>query len=123
VYLRTTVRRTKGGELVRYVQLAHNERNARGVPVARVIHNFGREDLLDREGLVRLVRYADSRVGRIPTQIDYDDYREVSGIKMPFRWTVTSPDWRETFELSDVQPNAPIDAAKFAKPAPPAPAR
>ncbi len=56
MYLRATVRRTKGGELVRYLQLAHNERNERGVPVARVIHNFGREDRLDREALARLVR-------------------------------------------------------------------
>ena len=54
--MRSTVRRTKGGELVRYLQLAHNERNERGVPVARVIHNFGREDRLDREALRRLVR-------------------------------------------------------------------
>lgn len=56
MYLRTTARRTKGGEVVRYLALAHNERNERGVPVARVVHNFGREDLLDREALVRLVR-------------------------------------------------------------------
>jgi DDE family transposase len=56
VYLRTTTRRTKGGELVRYLALAHNERNERGVPVAKVIHNFGREDLVDRDALVRLVR-------------------------------------------------------------------
>jgi hypothetical protein len=55
VYLRTTARRTKSGETVRYLALAHNERNERGVPVARVIHNFGREDLVDREALVRLV--------------------------------------------------------------------
>ncbi len=40
---------------MRYLALAHNERNERGVPVARVIHNLGREDLLDREALVRLV--------------------------------------------------------------------
>lgn len=40
---------------MRYLQLAHNERNERGVPVARVIHNFGREDQLDRQALVRLV--------------------------------------------------------------------
>jgi transposase len=56
VYLRTTTRRTKGGEVVRYLALAHNERNERGVPVAKVIHNLGREDLLDRDALVRLVR-------------------------------------------------------------------
>jgi len=40
---------------VRYLQLAHNERNERGVPVARVIHTFGREDEVDREALGRLV--------------------------------------------------------------------
>jgi len=56
MYLRTTARRTKGGGVVRYLALAHNERNERGVPVARVVHNFGREDLVDREALVRLVR-------------------------------------------------------------------
>jgi hypothetical protein len=55
MYLRTTTRRTKGGEVVRYLALAHNERNARGVPVAKVIYNLGREDVLDREALVRLV--------------------------------------------------------------------
>ncbi len=70
--------------------------------------------------LVRLVRYASSPVGRVPTQIDYSDYREVSGVKMPFKWTVTWLDGRENFELSEVQANVPIDAAKFVKPAPPA---
>ena len=55
MYLRATVKRTKRGESVRYLQLAHNERNERGVPVARVIHGFGREDELDRDALVRLV--------------------------------------------------------------------
>jgi transposase len=55
VYLRSTSRRTKSGEVVRYLALAHNERNERGVPVARVIHNLGREDMLDRQALVRLV--------------------------------------------------------------------
>lgn len=72
--------------------------------------------------LVRLVRYADSRVGRLPTQIDYSDYRDVAGVKMPFRWKMTWLDGLENFELTEVQPNAPIDAAKFARPAPP-PAR
>jgi len=55
VYLRVTQRRNKGGEVVRYVQLAHNERNERGVAVARIIHTFGREDEVDRQALVRLV--------------------------------------------------------------------
>ena len=71
--------------------------------------------------LVRLVRYADSAVGRIPMQTDYADYRDVSGIKMPFRWTATWLDGRSTIELSDVQVNVPIAPATFARPIPPAP--
>jgi len=55
MYLRTTARRTKNGDVVRYLALAHNERNARGVPVAKVIANLGREDRLDRAALTRLV--------------------------------------------------------------------
>jgi Transposase DDE domain len=53
--LRVTQRRNRGGDVVRYLQLAHNVRNERGVPVARMIHTFGREDEVDREALVRLV--------------------------------------------------------------------
>jgi photosynthetic reaction center cytochrome c subunit len=68
--------------------------------------------------LLRLVRYADSVVGVNPTQIDYSDYREVAGIKMPFQWTITWTDGRSTVELTEVRPNVAIDAAKFARPAP-----
>jgi len=70
--------------------------------------------------LVRQVRYTNSPVGLNPTQIDYADYRDVSGVKMPFRWTTTWTDGRSATELSQIQANAPIDAAKFAKPAAPA---
>ena len=69
--------------------------------------------------LVRVLRYANSPVGRIPTQIDYSDYRDVAGIKMPFKWTFGWLDGREMVELASIQPNVPIDVAKFAKPAPP----
>jgi len=68
--------------------------------------------------LARVVRYSDTVVGIVPTQIDYSDYREVAGIKMPFHWTVTWTDGKSTIDLSDVQPNVPIDASKFAQPAP-----
>jgi len=66
--------------------------------------------------LVRSVRYTNSPVGRIPTRVDYSDYRDVAGVKMPFKWTVTWLDGRQNFELTDVQANAVIDATKFAKP-------
>jgi len=68
--------------------------------------------------LARLVRYADSPIGLSPTQIDYSDYRDVSGIKMPFHWTVTWLDGRAIIELTQVQANAAIDGSRFAKPAP-----
>lgn len=70
--------------------------------------------------LVRQVRYAASPVGRMPTQVDYGDYRDVAGGKMPFRWTVTWLDGKETFELTDVQANAAVDASRFARPSAPA---
>ena len=68
--------------------------------------------------LVRLVRYTETPVGRNPTQIDYADYRDVAGVKMPFRWVVAWQSGHSTFELTDVQPNVPVDAAKFALPKP-----
>jgi photosynthetic reaction center cytochrome c subunit len=67
--------------------------------------------------LARMVRYADSPVGLSPTQIDYADYREIAGIKLPFRWTVTWLDGRSIIALSEVRPNVPIDAGTFARPA------
>lgn len=57
MYLRTTKRKNKDGSVVEYYQLAHNERHpVTRKPVAKIIHNFGRTDDLDREELVRLCR-------------------------------------------------------------------
>ena len=56
MYLRTIQRKNKDGSIVRYCQLAHNVRNAAGQSQAEVVYSFGREDELDREALVRLVR-------------------------------------------------------------------
>ncbi len=66
--------------------------------------------------LVRSVRYADSPVGLSPTQVDYDDYRDVAGVKMPFRITVTWLDGRSAIALTEIQPNVPVDAARFVRP-------
>ena len=57
MYLRETRRRNKDGSEVAYLALAHNERDrATGMPKARVIHNFGRADQVDRDGLARLIK-------------------------------------------------------------------
>ena len=66
--------------------------------------------------LIRSIRYGPSPIGRIPTQVDYSDYRDVNGIKMPFRFTFTWLDGRDAFQLSQIQANVPIDSAKFGRP-------
>jgi hypothetical protein len=56
MYLRGTRRTNRDGSVVSYLQLAHNERSAEtGNPVAKVIHNFGRAEHVDRDALARLV--------------------------------------------------------------------
>ena len=68
--------------------------------------------------LVRIVRWNSTAVGMVPIQIDYEDYREVAGVQMPFRSVMTWTDGQSTFELKEVRPNVEIDAARFARPAP-----
>ena len=66
MYLRESSRRNKDGSKVTYLQLAHNERHpVTGSPVAKVIHNFGRKDKVDKEALARLVASI-SRVLELP---------------------------------------------------------
>jgi hypothetical protein len=57
MYLRETRRRNRDGSEVSYLALAHNERDPdTGMPKARIIHNFGRADLVDRDALARLIK-------------------------------------------------------------------
>lgn len=66
--------------------------------------------------LNRVIRYATSAMGRVPVQIDYSDYRPVEGVMMPYKWTYAWLSGREEYELTEVQPNVPVDASKFAQP-------
>jgi photosynthetic reaction center cytochrome c subunit len=75
----------------------------------------------DNNGLlVRLLRFTITPVAFVPTQLDYADYRELPGVgvKVPFTRTLTQTYMQMTLELTEIQPNAPIDAARFARPAP-----
>jgi len=66
--------------------------------------------------LTRMVRYANSAMGRVPTQYDYSDYRPVAGVMMPYKWTFGWVSGREEYELTEYQPNFAVDAAKFGRP-------
>jgi len=70
--------------------------------------------------LIRLVRFGETPLGRLPTQIDYADYKESGGMKIPFRWTLARPSGVFTIQVTEVKENVPVDNAKFAKPAAPA---
>jgi hypothetical protein len=66
--------------------------------------------------LVREVRYADTPVGRMPTQIDYAEYRDADGVKIPYRWTLSRPNGRFTIQIKEVESNVEIKPDRFAKP-------
>ncbi len=66
--------------------------------------------------LNRMVRYAGTAMGRVPTQIDYSDYRPVNGVMMPYKWTYGWISGQEIYSLSEIQPNVAVDNAKFGQP-------
>src|SRR5499433_2289551 len=68
--------------------------------------------------LLRELRYGSSPIGRVPTQIDFADYRDVGGIQLPFRITYAWLDGRDSIVLSEIKTNVAVDEAKFGRPAP-----
>jgi hypothetical protein len=68
--------------------------------------------------LLRMLHYTDTALGFNPVQVDYAEYREVGGVKTPYRWTIARPSGAFTIQLDEVINNAPIDAAKFVEPPP-----
>ena len=52
---------------------------------------------------------------RNPTQINYADYRDANGVKIPFRWTVARPSGRFTIQIDESQENVPVDDKTFEK--------
>lgn len=91
----------------------------------RVVQGTGASGLLatfyfDKEtGLLsRMVRYFNSPVGRVPVQIDYAEYKAAGGVMIPSKWSYAWLSGRDEFVAAEIQPNAPIDPAKFGKPTP-----
>jgi hypothetical protein len=73
----------------------------------------------DESGLlIRVLRFTATVVGRVPTQIDFADYRDVAGVRIPFRITTTWTDGQSIVELTDVRLNQAIDPARFRRPPP-----
>jgi photosynthetic reaction center cytochrome c subunit len=86
-----------------------------GMGAAQALANF----YFDQAGLlVRFVRWTRTPVGFIPTQVDFADYRDVAGVKVPFDRKVTQTYMQAHVLLTQVQPNVAIEASRFAQPAP-----
>jgi hypothetical protein len=78
MYLRETRRTNRDGSVVRYLQLAHNQRHPdTGSSVAKVIHNFGRADTVDCGALARLV----SSISRYLTEQALADVLELEPLE------------------------------------------
>jgi photosynthetic reaction center cytochrome c subunit len=67
--------------------------------------------------LVRMVRYVGSPLGLNPTQIDYADYRQQGGVKIPFQETISRFRSRLDIQIDEATTNVPLDDAKFLPPA------
>jgi hypothetical protein len=66
--------------------------------------------------LLRLIRYTETPLGRNPAQVDYADYRDTSGLKIPYQWTLTRTNGSFTIRINSVQQNVPIDEKLFVMP-------
>ena len=63
--------------------------------------------------LVRRYSETDTPLGKLPLQLDYDDYREVNGIKQSFliHWSMPGRIWGR--KIDEIKQNVPLDDAKF----------
>ena len=74
--------------------------------------------------LVRRITYLRTMIGVIPQQWDFEDYRDVDGVKMPFTIKLSTTDAGNPFSVrkfSEIKLNGPVDDSKFVMP--PAPAK
>ncbi|MDX6614174.1 MAG: photosynthetic reaction center cytochrome c subunit [Blastocatellia bacterium] len=68
--------------------------------------------------LLRRVTYTETLVGVIPEQIEFDDYRDVEGVKLPFTVRVQSvePGLVSTRSFAEIKINVPVEDTKFNMP-------
>jgi hypothetical protein len=92
--------------------------------ISAVRHDNKRERLyfeIENGLLRRRISYTDTIIGVIPEQIDFEDYREVEGLKVPFKIRTLFVDGRipiVTRQLTEIKLNVPLDESKFDKPLP-----
>jgi hypothetical protein len=107
-----------------YTQLAVASMDKIGdkeVYVVRAATATGKRERLyfDKQTGLLLRRYTASQtlLGSVPFQVDYLDYKDVEGVKIPFtiHWSIPGRVWSR--KVSEVQNNSTIDDSKFNPPA------
>jgi photosynthetic reaction center cytochrome c subunit len=67
--------------------------------------------------LLRIIRYTATPIGRVPTQMDLADYRDIgNGVKLPHRLTFAWLDGRDAIQLNKIQVNPAIPESQFDTP-------
>lgn len=68
--------------------------------------------------LVRKVIVTGTKIGDIPEQVDYTDYRAVDGVKVPFSVQIAAVDPRDNSaqRFTSITQNVPVDEKKFVMP-------
>jgi hypothetical protein len=87
LYVKASTRKTRDGQTIRYLQLAHNEWDpAAKASKTRVLYSFGREDQLDVAGIRRLVDAlsrllgpADALAAAAPAGLSFLESRPLGG--------------------------------------------
>ncbi len=88
-----------------------------GTEAAFVLRARGSRDRVffsTRSGLLlRVESPTETPFGLLPRRWDYEDYRKVDGVRVPFKVRETDPDYTYLWEFSSVRHNVPVDAAMF----------
>jgi zinc protease len=69
--------------------------------------------------LLRRITLTPTMVGLVPEQVDFEDYRDVDGMKLPFTIRISSIDsfFSSTRQFTEIKLNVPVDETRFNRPA------
>ena len=66
--------------------------------------------------LLRISTLLESPLGSLPQETDFDDYRDVNGVKVPFSVRVLRADGAMIYNWEQIQANVPVEDSRFEKP-------
>ena len=66
--------------------------------------------------LVRRTTLRRTALGPLPTTADLSDYRDVNGVKMPFKVTVSTPTSIQNVQVTEMKANVPVEDSRFETP-------